>query len=208
MANDLDRTITYSFILTDEATATANKMGASAKSADADVKSLTSSEQTLSANTEVATAKINTQKIQLASQVAIIMGVKEATSAAINGVISLGLVSDSTALQLQKVNAAFQIMGGLATGVKALQLAMTSLNLATLKNAVLNTYNSVISNPGKIALLGLAIGAGAGAAIALGATYNNSSSTSTQIVVEGSTTAGTNKAVQDLYMISTAGDVL
>ena len=208
MDNDLDRTITYSFILTDEATATANKMGASAKSADADVKSLTSSEQTLSANTEVATAKINTQKIQLASQVAIIMGVKEATSAAINGVISLGLVSDSTALQLQKVNAAFQIMGGLATGVKALQLAMTSLNLATLKNAVLNTYNSVISNPGKIALLGLAIGAGAGAAIALGATYNNSSSTSTQIVVEGSTTAGTNKAVQDLYMISTAGDVL
>ena len=208
MANDLDRTITYSFILTDEATATANKMGTSAKSADADVKSLTSSEQTLSANTEVATAKINTQKIQLASQVAIIMGVKEATSAAINGVISLGLVSDSTALQLQKVNAAFQIMGGLATGVKALQLAMTSLNLATLKNAVLNTYNSVISNPGKIALLGLAIGAGAGAAIALGATYNNSSSTSTQIVVEGSTTAGTNKAVQDLYMISTAGDVL
>lgn len=208
MVSDLDRTITYSFILTDEATATANKMGASAKSADADVKSLTSSEQTLSANTEVATAKINTQKIQLASQVAIIMGVKEATSAAINGVISLGLVSDSTALQLQKVNAAFQIMGGLATGVKALQLAMTSLNLATLKNAVLNTYNSVISNPGKIALLGLAIGAGAGAAIALGATYNNSSSTSTQIVVEGSTTAGTNKAVQDLYMISTAGDVL
>ena len=208
MANDLDRTITYSFILTDEATATANKMGTSAKSADADVKSLTSSEQTLSANTEVATAKINTQKIQLASQVAIIMGVKEATSAAINGVISLGLVSDSTAVQLQKVNAAFQIMGGLATGVKALQLAMTSLNLATLKNAVLNTYNSVISNPGKIALLGLAIGAGAGAAIALGATYNNSSSTSTQIVVEGSTTAGTNKTVQDLYMISTAGDVL
>ena len=208
MASDLDRTITYSFILTDEATSTASRMGASAKSADADVKSLTSSEQTLSANTEVATAKINTQKIQLASQVAIIMGVKEATSAAINGVISLGLVSDSTAVQLQKVNAAFQIMGGLATGVKALQLAMTSLNLATLKNAVLNTYNSVISNPGKIALLGLAIGAGAGAAIALGATYNNSSNTSTQIVVEGSTTAGTNKAVQDLYMISTAGDVL
>lgn len=208
MASDLDRTITYSFILTDEAVQTANNIGSASQSANADVKGIITSEKELAANTEIATTKINTQKLQLASQVAIIMGVKEATSSAITGVISLGLVSDDTAVKLQKVNAAFQIMGGLATGVKAMQLAMTSLNLATLKNAVLNTYNSVIANPGKIALLGLAIGAGAGAAIALGATYNNSTSTSTQIVVEGSTSTGTEKTVQDLYMISSAGDIL
>lgn len=208
MANELDRTITYSFILTDEAVDTAQNIGDASKAADADVQKVITSEKSLASSTEVAKAKLDAQKLQLASQVAIIMGVKEATSSAITGVISLGLVSDDTAVKLQKVNAAFQIMGGLATGVKAMQLAMTSLNLATLKNAVLNTYNSVVSNPGKIALLGLGVGAAAGAAIALGATYNNSTSTSTQIVVEGSTSTGTEKTVQDLYMISSAGDIL
>ena len=95
----------------------------------------------------------------------------------------------------------FKIMGGAANLIKPVQLAMTLLNVATLKNALLNTYNAVISNPAMIALVGAGAGAAVTAAVILGAQNSSSSSSTTNITVNGTTDAGTQATVQDVYTI-------
>lgn len=204
--SDIDRTIIYTFRMDDNVTDVSRRASESAKESDAEVKKAISGQteyRTEIARTDTA---LDSQKVKLASQVAVLMGFKGAVSGVISGVTQLGIVSDETAVKLQMVNAAFNVMGGLATGVKTLQLAMTGLNIASMKNALINTYNAVISNPGAIALAGIGIGAAAGALTYFGLNSSNTSNTTTTtITVNAPASSGSEQAVSEIYSIVNGG---
>ncbi|MCK9299019.1 MAG: hypothetical protein M0P21_08670 [Methanoculleus sp.] len=200
-----DRTIVWAFKLADGMTAGADAAATSADKAATSADNASVKQATLKSTVDSTTASITTQQAKLAMQVTVITGLQGAVSGLTSGIKSLGITSDATNEKLTKINAAFQIMGGLANTVKALQLAMSLLNLATVKNALLNTYNAVVSNPAAIALVGAGAGAAVTAAVVLGAQSGGSSDsgsgTTTNITVNGTASAGTAAVTQDVYTL-------
>ena len=204
-----DRQINYSIVLNDRVSDQTKVIGDSAKKADVDVKELTASEERLNAEAKQTNATIAQQKIDLVSQLAVIMSVRESFGALSGGIIAMGLVSDETAESLMKVNAGLQILGGMATMVKTVQLAMETFNLSVLKNAILNTYNATISNPGRAVLTGVAVGTAVGAGVALGGYFlnqhNNNTTNQTTITVE-KPSEGDRQMVNELWTVTGMGD--
>lgn len=133
------------------------------------------------------TRNIESQQVSVLTQLTAVMGLREATSAAISGVIGLGIVSDETAQKLNMINAGFSLFAGAVTAIKSVQAVMTTLNGATAVNAALNAFNAVLQSPGKMALVGMAAGATIGAAGAFLVTNNTSNSSTTNITVDSST---------------------
>lgn len=137
-----------------------------------------------------------------ALELSTLMGVKESVGSVIGGVTALGLVSQETAQDLAKVNAAFQLMAGAATGLKTLQVLMTSLNAQTAINASLNTFLSVVRNH---ALGMAAVGAGLGAMAGVAGMYlytNNQSNKTVNITVDG---GGSSAVAQEIYTVVNGG---
>ena len=147
-----NRTITWAFKIADNVTEGADEAAAAAEKAGKQTDEAKAKQEELKNTVDKTTAGITAQQARLAMQVTVIVGLQGAVSGLTSGIKALGITSDATNEKLTKINAAFQIMGGLANTVKALQLAMSMLNLATVKNALLNTYNAVVSNPAAIAL--------------------------------------------------------
>ena len=206
---DNNRQINYSIIVTDHVSDTAKTMGDNAKEADVDVRQLTASEERLNVEAKQTSAVIAQQKVDLVAQLAVIMSVRESFGALSGGIIAMGLVSDETAESLMKVNAGLQILGGMATMVKTVQLAMETFNLSVLKNAILNTYNATVSNPGRAVLAGVAIGGAVGAGVALGgyflSQHNTTNTNQTTITVE-KPSEGDRQMVQELWTVTGMGD--
>jgi len=119
----------------------------------------------------------------------------------VSGITTLGLVSDETEAKLTKVAAGFQIIAGTVNTIKSLQLIMNLLNVATLKNALLNTYNAVVQNPAALALVGAGAGAAISAAVILGGSSSSSSSSTTNNVSVSSSSSGTNTTVNNVITL-------
>lgn len=196
-----DRTITWAFRIADNVTEGADEAAAAAEEAGKQTDEAKAKQEELKDTVNKTTAGITAQQARLAMQVTVIVGLQGAVSGLTSGIKALGITSDATNEKLTKINAAFQIMGGLANTVKALQLAMSMLNLATVKNALLNTYNAVVSNPAAIALVGAGAGAAVTAAVILGAQSGSSSTSTTNITVNGTSSAGTESTAQDVYTL-------
>lgn len=184
MASNLDRSVIYTYTLKSNISETSREIAGTAGEADASVKELATSEDRLTVSTNTATAALSQQEKQLLKQVGGLVALNSSIAGVTNGLISLNLVSESGAQKLQALNAGFQILTGFATGIKALQLMNESLNLSLLKSAILNTYNSVIESPWKLALVSAGMGAAAGVAIAYGASGSSTiSNSSTNIFI-------------------------
>ncbi|MFA5744549.1 MAG: hypothetical protein WC936_07075 [Candidatus Nanoarchaeia archaeon] len=196
-----NRTITCAFKIADNVIEGADEAAAAAEKAGKQTDEAKAKQEELKNTVDKTTAGITAQQARLAMQVTVIVGLQGAVSGLTSGIKALGITSDATNEKLTKINAAFQIMGGLANTVKALQLAMSMLNLATVKNALLNTYNAVVSNPAAIALVGAGAGAAVTAAVILGAQSGSSSTSTTNITVNGTSSAGTESTVQDVYTL-------
>lgn len=196
-----DRTVTWAFRVVDDMSAEANSAASAADKASTSTETAKIKQRDLQKETNNTNSVLTQQQAKLALQVTVVTGLQGAVSGLTNGVQALGITSEETNAILKKVNATFQIMGGAANLIKSVQLAMTLLNVATLKNALLNTYNAVISNPAMIAIVGAGAGAAVTAAVILGAQNSSSSSSTTNITVNGTTDAGTQATVQDVYTI-------
>lgn len=206
MSEDINRTIIYTFRMDDNVTEASRQAGNSARESHGEVQTAIQGQKEYQQEIRVTNDSLDAQQIKLASQVAILMGFKSATTGVINGVIQLGLVSDETAGKLRMVNSVFSIMGGLATGIKTLQLAMTSLNVASIKNALINTYNKVLTNPGAVALAGIGLGATAGALTYFGLQASNSTSTTNNnITIEAPASEGTAQEISEIYTVLNGG---
>lgn len=196
-----NRTITWAFKIANNVTEGADEAAAAAENAGKQTDTAKAKQEELKNTVDKTNAGITAQQARLAMQVTVIVGLQGAVSGLTSGIKALGITSDATNEKLTKINAAFQIMGGLANTVKALQLAMSMLNIATLKNALLNTYNAVVSNPAAIALVGAGAGAAVTAAVILGAQSGGSGASTTNITVNGTPSAGTESTVQDVYTL-------
>ncbi|MFA6710503.1 MAG: hypothetical protein WCR24_04000 [Candidatus Methanomethylophilaceae archaeon] len=194
-----DRTITWAFRIADDMSEGADEAADAADKASASTDTAKGKQKELQNEAENTNNILTKQQAKLALQVTVVTGLQGGVSGLTGGIQALGITSDETNLALQRINASFQIMGGTANLIKSLQLAMTLLNVATLKNVLLNTYNAVVSNPAAIALVGAGAGAAITAAVILGA--QSSSSSTTNITVNGTADQGTVATAQDLYTI-------
>lgn len=177
---DLNRTIEYVFRISDNVSEKTDAMSSSIDRAGRELDSLNQKQDETRDKVERTNRDLADQQVGIVTQLTALMGFRESVSAVTGGIIGLGLVSDETAQDLAKVNAAFSIFAGAVTAIKSVQAVMTTLNTATAANAVINTYNAVISNPAMLA--GVSIAAGAAAGIA-GALLLSSSNTTNQTTI-------------------------
>lgn len=190
---DLNKTIEYVFKLTDNVSESATSMSQSADRAGAKLDELEVKQQETRQSIDRTDQKLANQQVGIVTQLTALMGFRESVSAITGGIIGLGLVSDETAVELNKINAAFSIFAGAVTTIKAVQAVMTTLNAATAANAVINTYNAVVSNPAMMAGVGIAVGAAAGIAGALLLSSNTTNNTTTIKVDSGTPQQVTNE---------------
>ena len=222
---DLQKTIEYVFKLSNDVTAAAKQASQSTQEADVHVKQLESSQESLqttvgetvdrirvaetqtrassdSIKSELDEMKRQAEQLDLVAQLTTLMGIREGVSAVTGGIIGLGIVSDETAADLQKVNAAFSVMAGAVTSLRALQAVMTTLNATEAVGAVLASLRTALSSPTGIIAVGAGLGAAAGVAGALLMTTNNSTTNTTNITV---TDATPQQATSEIYQIVGGG---
>lgn len=181
-----DRTIVYTFVMKTNVQEQAETIKESTAEAEQSVQNVKNEQNELTTSTENATQALSDQQKQLLVQVGSLMAVRSAVSGVTNGLIQLGLVSGEDAEKLQKVNSAFQLMAGMAQGIKALTLVNEAFNLSMLKGALISTYNSIIESPWKLGLVAMGAGAAIGAVAALGISSMNQGSTTNNIYIEDS----------------------
>lgn len=222
---DLQKTIEYVFKLSNDVTAAAKQASQSTQEADVHVRQLESSQESLqttvgetvdrirvaetqtrassdSIKSELDEMKRQAEQLDLVAQLTTLMGIREGVSAVTGGIIGLGIVSDETAADLQKVNAAFSVMAGAVTSLRALQAVMTTLNATEAVGAVLASLRTALSSPTGIIAVGAGLGAAAGVAGALLMTTNNSTTNTTNITV---TDATPQQATSEIYQIVGGG---
>lgn len=181
--SDMDRTITYTYRILTNADAVSEDVSRKASEANAEVQALTQSEWALKVSVDSADASLKRQSSSIAEQVTLLMGMKSAVSGVTSGLIQMGIVEGENAERLQTMNQAFNVLCGFATGIKVLAGVQEALALASLKEAVISTYNSVLASPWKLALASAGLGAAAGVAMAYGTT---STTNNTNIIIEDS----------------------
>lgn len=168
--SNLDRNVIYTYRLQTNFAEVSAEAGTDIEQTQADVDRLQTSMDTLGTSAEEAKNKLKATKDEVALTAMTLTAMASAVNGVTNGLIQLGIVSGEDAEAIRNVNAGFQVMIGLATGLKSLVLVQEMLNLQALKGAIINTYNSVLESPWKLAL----VSAGAGAAIGVAAAYGTS----------------------------------
>ena len=222
---DLQKTIEYVFKLSNDVTASAKQASQSLDEANVKVvdfehgqeRAQTVAEETsltvrqVEADTKAATDSIQAEldatkrqaeQLDLVAQLTTLMGIREGVSAVTGGIIGLGIVSDETAQDLQKVNAAFSVMAGAVTSIKALQAVMTTLNATEAVGTVLTALRTALSSPAGIIAVGAGLGAAAGVAGALLMTTNNNTSVTNNIRVDNTTPK---QSVSEIYQVVGGG---
>lgn len=192
---ELSKTFVYAFKLEDNVSTTAKTMSDSAKTAGTDLDNLKAKQNETRLEIDTTNQKLQSQQLSVVTQLTALMGFREAVSAVTGGIIGLGIVSDDTAVQLNRINSAFSIFAGAVSTIKAVQAVMTTLNGATALNAVLNSFNAVLQSPAKMAAVGLAAGASVGVAGAFLMTNNTTNNSETTIKVESTTPAQTRSEI-------------
>ena len=152
--------------------ATAQDTALSVRETEAETKAALSSMQA-----EMENAKRQAEQLDLVAQLTTLMGIREGVSAVTGGIIGLGIVSDETAQDLQKVNAAFSVMAGAITTIKTLQAVMQTLNASEAVGTVLAGLRTALTSPWGAVAVGAGLGAAAGIASSLLMTTNNNNVT-------------------------------
>ena len=215
---DLQKTIEYIFKLSNDVTASAKQASESTQEADVHVKNLEHSQESLQDTVDITTeqtrtstdamerelqdAKRQAEQLDLVAQLTTLMGIREGVSAVTGGIIGLGIVSDETAQDLQKVNAAFSVMAGAVTSIKALQAVMTTLNATEAVGTVLTALRTALSSPTGIIAVGAGLGAAAGVAGALLMTTNNNNSVTNNFQIQDTTPQ---QSVSEIYQVVGGG---
>lgn len=199
---DMNRVISYTFQLKDNVTGTAQKMESATKSADAAVRNLTAQEQNLDAQVRSTTNELQKQQLTIVTQLTSLMALQSSVSAVTGGITGLGIVSDETAKQLQKVNAAFSLFTGSIQLITSLKAVMSALNITTAGYATIMTYLTALKNPLAIGLIGAGVGAAAGVGAYLLTQNNNSTSNQTSITIND--TASNQAVAQEVFYIQGA----
>lgn len=162
-----DNTIIYTFKMQTNISEVSEEIKTGTDRSKEAIQETTNKQVELKQATENSTQALTKQQGQLMAQITALMGVKSAVSGVTNGLIQMGLVSGENAQKLQMVNAALNLVAGMATGIKALALAQEAFNLSSLKTAVISTYNSIMESPAKLAMVGIGLGAATGVVAAL-----------------------------------------
>ena len=208
MSANLDRSVTYLYTLkTNFAEASAD---ATQELGDADemVDELNTDVQQLEANSASASASVKSMKQEVQNTILTMTAMASAINGVTNGLITLGIVSDQDAERIKMVNAAFQVMIGMATGLKALALVQEMLNLQALKGAIINTYNSVLESPWKLALVSAGAGAAVGVAAAYGTGGNTTVANTTNNIIIRDTSGSQANAANSISATINGGKVL
>lgn len=196
MASEQDRTIIYTFQTRTNIKETTQEIKDGTDESKTALEETTVKQEELKTATDNTTQALTKQQGQLLAQVTTLMAVKSAVSGVTNGLIQMGLVSGEDAEKLKVVSAGLNVVCGFATGIKALALAQESFNLASLKTAIVSTYNSIIESPWKLALVGAGVGAAVGVTAALmSQSGSSSSSTVNNIIIEDSSGSQAQTAV-------------
>lgn len=182
-----EHTVTFTYKLINNVSETAEKISQDVGSAGKIVEETTEKEKTLSVEVDKTNAKLSNQQDVLLKQVVGFLAIGRSVSMISSSLKTMGLISDETALKLQKIVAGFQLINGMVTGLKALQLVAKTLQSTEAGTAVIETYRAVLSNPLKTALVGAAIGASVGIATYSFMSGSNTSSETGDVTINFNT---------------------
>jgi len=180
--SDLDRSVIYTYTIQTNLSEVRREADATLPDTDQQVVTLEQDMESLQQTTEQSQANLVGMQNEIKGTILTLTAMASAVNGVTNGLITLGIVSDEDAEKVRMVNAGFQVLIGMATGLKALALVQEMLNLQALKGAIINTYNSVLESPWKLALASAGMGAAAGVAAAYGTQGGSSSSQTTNII--------------------------
>jgi len=205
--SNLDRNVVYTYRLQTNFSEVAEESSAEIGQTQQEVDRLQESMESLGTSADIAAEKLKTTKQEVATTVMTLTAMASAVNGVTNGLIQLGIVSEEDAETIRNVNAGFQVMIGLATGLKSLVLVQEMLNLQALKGAIINTYNSVLESPWKLALVSAGAGAAIGVAAAYGTAGGSSVQNTTNNIVIRDVSGGQAQAANSISVI-TGGKVL
>ena len=208
MSANLDRSVTYLYTLKTNFAEVSADATQELGDADSMVDELNTDVQQLEANSASASASVKSMKQEVQSTILTMTAMASAINGVTNGLITLGIVSDQDAERIKMVNAAFQVMIGMATGLKALALVQEMLNLQALKGAIINTYNSVLESPWKLALVSAGAGAAVGVAAAYGTGGNTTVANTTNNIIIRDTSGSQANAANSISATINGGKVL
>lgn len=117
----------------------------------------------LATQMQMTTQHSDSQKISFLTQVEAIRSIDRGFRGLVGVVIETGLVSGKTAKQLQTVVLAIHGVSSAFMLLKGARQVLMMLQSAEIGLASVETYRSVLMSPGKLALVGLALGASAAA---------------------------------------------
>ena len=199
--SNLDRNVIYTYKLQTNFAEVSAEAGTDIEQTQADVDRLQTSMDTLGTSAEEAKKKLKATKDEVALTAMTLTAMASAVNGVTNGLIQLGIVSGEDAGAIRNVNAGFQVMIGLATGLKSLVLVQEMLNLQALKGAIINTYNSVLESPWKLALVSAGAGAAIGVAAAYGTQGGSVQNTTNNIIIRD-TSGGQAQAANSISVIT------
>jgi len=181
--SNLDRSVIYTYRIQTNFEEVSSDIARQATEAEADVDELQQSVDQLNGTADAATAHLKEMKQEVALTMAALGAMSATVNNVSNGLVTLGIVSGEDVEILTNVTAGFQLMIGMASGLKALALVQETLNLQALKGAIINTYASVLESPWKLALVSAGAGAAMGVAMAYGTQSGGGSQTTNNIYI-------------------------
>jgi len=117
----------------------------------------------MAAQMQMTTQQSDSQKISFLTQVQAVRSIDMGFRGLSNVLISTGIVGGKTAKTLQTLGMAVHGVSSAFQLLKGARMVLMSLQAAEVSLASVETYRSVLMSPGKLALVGLALGASAAA---------------------------------------------
>ena len=192
--SNLDRSVIYTYRIQTNFDQVSSEIARQATEAESDVDGLQQSVDQLNNTSDAAKAHLKEMKQEVGLTLAALGAMSATVNNVSNGLVQLGIVSGEDVEILKNVTAGFQLMIGMASGLKALALVQETLNLQALKGAIINTYASVLESPWKLALVSAGAGAAMGVAMAYGTQSGGASQTTNNIYIRDASGGQANAA--------------
>ena len=136
--------------------------------------------------TEEVTRSAVKQETQFMQNMTVLSAMKSSVSSLTRGLTTMGIVTGENAEKVRKLNAAFQMMMGVAQMFKMITLASNALRTSQIGLAIVEAFRAAMQNPWKAALVGLGVGAATGVAAGYFMGSNTTHNTNNQIIIENS----------------------
>ena len=186
---EMDTGVSWTFTMVDNVTTTTKQMA--------------DSQTQLSNNASAAKSSVDSQNIAFIAQTAAVMAAYSGMRRLTSSLSELGLVSDSDAAKLNKMNAAVGLVAGGFQLLKGATQIIKMLTAAEVGLAAVESFRAVLNNPAKAALVGAGIGLAAGVGAALLATSGNGGGSGTTVnqtvVFEGSQTSDQRSMSREVF---------